>query len=140
VQAIKGIRDKVQITMKFAFYQDDNGNRSVRGELEYVSACCKASLKRLDVECIDLYYQHRLDPKVPIEITVRINLASTLKGHTLDKICKGGLEIIKLLCINYPCNLVVLKTVSSFLIGWGDEEASGRRKGQIPWTLRSICI
>ncbi|KAH9570458.1 hypothetical protein CY35_02G041600 [Sphagnum magellanicum] len=78
-KAIKGIRDKIQIATKFAFYQDENGNRSVRGEPEYVPACCKASLKRLDVECIDLYYQHRLDPKVPIEIT-------------------GALEIIKSLC------------------------------------------
>ncbi|KAH8939843.1 hypothetical protein BDL97_15G057700 [Sphagnum fallax] len=69
-KAIKGIRDKVQIATKFAFYQDENGNRSIRGEPEYVQACCEASLKRLDVECIDLYYQHRLDPKVPIEITV----------------------------------------------------------------------
>jgi hypothetical protein len=81
-----------------------------------------------------------LDPKVPIEIIVRINLVSTLKGHTLDKVCKGALEIIKSLCMNYPCNLVVFKTVSSFLTCWGDEEASGRRKGEIPWTLISICI
>ncbi|CAM6013543.1 unnamed protein product [Sphagnum balticum] len=63
-KAIKGIKDKVQIATKFAFYQDENGNRSICGEPEYVPACCKASLKRLDVECIDLYYQHRLDPKV----------------------------------------------------------------------------
>jgi hypothetical protein len=105
-----------------------------------VLACCKVSLKQLDVECIDLYYQHRLDPKVPIEIIVRINLASTLRGHTLNKICKDALEIIKSLCMNYPCNLVVLKTMSSFLTGWGDEEAGGKRKGEIPWTLRSICI
>ncbi len=94
----------------------------------------------MDVECIDLYYQHCLDPKVPIEITVRINLASTLRDHTLDKICKGALEIIKSLCMNYLRNLIILKTVSSFLTGWGDEEAGGRGKGEIPWTLRSICI
>jgi aryl-alcohol dehydrogenase-like predicted oxidoreductase len=81
-------RAKVQIATKFAFYQDENNNRSVLGEPEYVPACYKASLKWLDLECIDLYYQHCLDPKVPIEINVRINLASTLRGHTLDKICK----------------------------------------------------
>ncbi len=63
-------------------------------------ACCKANMKRLDVECIDLYYQHRLDPNVPIEIIVRIKLASTLRGHTLNKICKDALEIIKSLCMN----------------------------------------
>jgi hypothetical protein len=95
-----------------------------------VPACCKASLKQLDVECIDLYYQHCLDPKVPIEITVRINLASTLRGHTL----------IKSFSMNYLCNLVVIKIVSSFLTGWGDEEASGRGKGEIPWTFRGIYI
>ncbi len=56
-------------------------------------ACCEASLKRLDVECIDLYYQHHLDPKVPIEITVKINLASTLRGHTLDKFARVLLKL-----------------------------------------------
>lgn len=39
---------------------------------EYVRSCCEASLKRLDVDYIDLYYQHRVDPKVPIEITVSV--------------------------------------------------------------------
>ncbi len=70
-QAIKGIRDKVQIATKFALAIDKDGNRVVRGDPEYVRAACEASLKRLDVEQIDLYYQHRVDTKVPIEITVR---------------------------------------------------------------------
>ncbi len=70
-QAIKGIREKVQIATKFALGIDKDGNRVVRGDPEYVRAACEASLKRLDVEQIDLYYQHRVDTKVPIEITVR---------------------------------------------------------------------
>ncbi|CAK9197327.1 unnamed protein product [Sphagnum troendelagicum] len=69
-KAIKGIRDKVQIATKFALHIDKDGNRTVRGDPEYVRAACEASLKRLDVEQIDLYYQHRVDTKVPIEITV----------------------------------------------------------------------
>ncbi len=70
-QAIKGIRDKVQIATKFAVATDKDGKLVVRGDPEYVRAACEASLKRLDVEQIDLYYQHRVDTKVPIEITVR---------------------------------------------------------------------
>ena len=70
VQAIKGIREKVQLATKFANVFDEKGNMSVRGDPEYVRSACEASLKRLDVDCIDLYYQHRVDTKVPIEITV----------------------------------------------------------------------
>ncbi|KAG0607612.1 hypothetical protein M758_8G042700 [Ceratodon purpureus] len=69
-KAIKGIRDKVQLATKFANCIDEQGNFSVRGDPEYVRSACEASLKRLDVDCIDLYYQHRVDTKVPIEITV----------------------------------------------------------------------
>ena len=70
VQAIRGIREKVQLATKFANLFDEKGNMSVRGDPEYVRSACEASLKRLDVDCIDLYYQHRVDTKVPIEITV----------------------------------------------------------------------
>ena len=48
------------------------GNREIKGDPAYVRAACEASLKRLDVTCIDLYYQHRIDTRVPIEITVSI--------------------------------------------------------------------
>ena len=48
----------------------DGEKREVRGDPAYVRASCEASLKRLDVDCIDLYYQHRIDTRVPIEVTV----------------------------------------------------------------------
>lgn len=68
-KAIKGIREKVQLCTKFAIGLD--GARAIiRGDPEYVRAACEGSLKRLDVDSIDLYYQHRVDPQVPIEITV----------------------------------------------------------------------
>lgn len=47
------------------------GQIKVRGDPEHVRSACEASLKRLDVDYIDLYYQHRVDPTVPIEVTVR---------------------------------------------------------------------
>ncbi|KAG0620995.1 hypothetical protein M758_4G260500 [Ceratodon purpureus] len=69
-KAIKGIRDKVQLATKCGFDIGADGMLSVRGDPAHVRACCEASLKRLGVECIDLYYQHRVDPKVPIEETM----------------------------------------------------------------------
>ncbi|KAG6541591.1 hypothetical protein Mapa_016984 [Marchantia paleacea] len=68
-KALKGIRDKVQLCTKFAISWGEKG-MEVRGDPEYVRASCEGSLKRLDVEYIDLYYQHRVDNKVPIEITM----------------------------------------------------------------------
>ncbi|KAK9078973.1 hypothetical protein SSX86_000642 [Deinandra increscens subsp. villosa] len=64
-----GIREKVQIATKFGIQQMD-GKSGVRGDPAYVRSACEASLKRLDVDCIDLYYAHRIDTRVPIEITM----------------------------------------------------------------------
>jgi aryl-alcohol dehydrogenase-like predicted oxidoreductase len=71
-KAIRGIRDKVFLATKFAIVRDKaNPNvRGVSGKPEYVRAACDASLKRLGVDTIDLYYQHRVDPNTPIEETV----------------------------------------------------------------------
>ncbi|KAH8947507.1 hypothetical protein BDL97_11G045300 [Sphagnum fallax] len=68
-KAIKGIREKVQLATKFGIVTVQEGVQ-IRGDPEWVRTACEASLKRLDVEYIDLYYQHRVDTKVPIEITV----------------------------------------------------------------------
>ena len=68
-KAIKGMRDKVQLATKFGIKYAD-GKRDIRGDPAYVRAACEASLKRLDVDCIDLYYQHRIDTRVPIEVTI----------------------------------------------------------------------
>nr|ABK24562.1 unknown [Picea sitchensis] len=68
-KAIKGIRDKVQIATKFGC-RFVEGKPQLRGDPAYVRAACEESLKRLDVDCIDLYYQHRVDTKVPIEVTI----------------------------------------------------------------------
>ena len=73
LQAIKGIRDKVQLATKFGGLIVDGG-WACRGDPEYVRAALEASLKRLDVECIDLYYQHRIDKTIPIEVTVCMHI------------------------------------------------------------------
>jgi aryl-alcohol dehydrogenase-like predicted oxidoreductase len=70
--AIRGHRDLVFLATKFAIVRDRSNPhvRGVTGKPEYVRAACEASLKRLGVETIDLYYQHRVDPDTPIEETV----------------------------------------------------------------------
>lgn len=68
--AIKGRRDKVVLVTKFGQIKTDSGGNGVNGRPEYVREACEASLKRLGVETIDLYYQHRVDPDVPVEETV----------------------------------------------------------------------
>ena len=70
-KALKGRRESVILATKFGIVREAGSNsRGVNGSPEYVRSCCEASLQRLGVECIDLYYQHRVDPKVPIEETV----------------------------------------------------------------------
>jgi aryl-alcohol dehydrogenase-like predicted oxidoreductase len=69
--AIAGRRDEVVLATKFGNVRNEKGDfLGVRGDPEYVRECCDASLRRLGVEVIDLYYQHRVDKKVPIEETV----------------------------------------------------------------------
>src|SRR5262245_21245128 len=69
-RAIKGRRDRVVLVTTFGQFQREGQGNGVDGRPEYVAKACEDSLKRLDVEVIDLYYQHRVDPNVPIEETV----------------------------------------------------------------------
>ena len=70
-RAIAGRRDKVVLATKFGNVRGPKGEfLGVRGDAQYVRQCCELSLFRLRVDVIDLYYQHRVDPKVPIEDTV----------------------------------------------------------------------
>nr|WP_245537047.1 MULTISPECIES: aldo/keto reductase [Thermomonospora] len=69
-KAIKGRREEVLLATKFGIERLPDGTRvGVNGRPEYVRKCCDASLQRLGVDHIDLYYQHRVDPSVPIEET-----------------------------------------------------------------------
>src|ERR1700729_2748142 len=71
-RAIKGKRDQVVLATKFGIVRDPKnpGLRGVNGKSDYVKKSCEGSLRRLGVEYIDLYYQHRVDPNTPIEETI----------------------------------------------------------------------
>jgi len=69
-RALRGRRDKAIVATKFGQTKDAAGKQGVDGRPEYVVQACEASLKRLGIETIDLYYQHRVDPNTPIEDTV----------------------------------------------------------------------
>jgi aryl-alcohol dehydrogenase-like predicted oxidoreductase len=70
-RAIAGRRDEVQLATKFGNVRGENGERlGIRGDADYVRQACEASLERLGVEHIDLYYQHRVDKSTEIEETV----------------------------------------------------------------------
>jgi aryl-alcohol dehydrogenase-like predicted oxidoreductase len=101
-RAIRGHRDGVVLATKFGIMRDpaDPARRGVNGSPEYVREACEGSLKRLGVDYIDLYYQHRVDPNTPIEDTVgamsdlvregkvrHIGL-SEANGDTLRRACK----------------------------------------------------
>jgi len=71
-KAIRGRREQVVLATKFGIVRDpaNPGSRAISGTPDYVRKACEASLRRLGVETIDLYYQHRVDPATPIEETV----------------------------------------------------------------------
>jgi aryl-alcohol dehydrogenase-like predicted oxidoreductase len=69
-RALKGRRKGVIVATKFGQTKSADGKQGVDGRPEYVMQACEASLKRLGIDVIDLYYQHRVDPNVPIEETV----------------------------------------------------------------------
>jgi len=69
-RALRGHRHRVVLATKFGQVRAESGPNLVNGRPEYVAQACDASLKRLGVDLIDLYYQHRVDPTVPIEDTV----------------------------------------------------------------------
>ncbi|HWP05724.1 MAG TPA: aldo/keto reductase [Polyangiaceae bacterium] len=70
-KALKGRRDTITLATKFGVARGEDGSwQGLKGGAAYVKAACDASLKRLGTDHIDLYYQHRVDPKTPIEETV----------------------------------------------------------------------
>ena len=81
-RTIKGKRDKIVLATKFGILRDPANPmvRGVSGKPDYVRRACEASLRRLSVDTIDLYYQHRVDPATPIEETVGAMAALVKEG------------------------------------------------------------
>jgi len=71
-RALRGHRGEIVLATKFGFVRDSepSGLRLINGKPDYVRQACEASLRRLEVDVIDIYYQHRVDPQTPIEETV----------------------------------------------------------------------
>ncbi|MGA7988586.1 MAG: aldo/keto reductase [Candidatus Dormiibacterota bacterium] len=69
-RALIGRRDQFVVATKFGLVRQADGSQTISGTPEYVHRACEASLRRLDIDTIDLYYQHRVDRTVPIEETV----------------------------------------------------------------------
>jgi aryl-alcohol dehydrogenase-like predicted oxidoreductase len=82
-QALRGHRDRAFLATKFGFVSEDAGAEVIDGRPDYVQRACDASLKRLGVDRIDLYYLHRADPRVPIEDTVGAMADLVTQGKVL---------------------------------------------------------
>ncbi|XP_075656909.1 IN2-2 protein-like isoform X3 [Castanea sativa] len=108
-KALKGgVREKVELATKFGVSFAD-GKSEVRGDPVYVRAACEASLKRLSIDCIDLYYQHRVDTRVPIEVTGEnspLSLFSKVHGEVhgdpayVRTACEASLKRLNIDCID----------------------------------------
>jgi aryl-alcohol dehydrogenase-like predicted oxidoreductase len=86
-RAIAGRRDQYVVATKFGFERHADGSQTINGRPEYVRSACDASLRRLGIDVIDLYYQHRVDKDVPIEETV---------GAMADLVAQGKVRCIGL--------------------------------------------
>ncbi|PZR69433.1 MAG: aldo/keto reductase [Stutzerimonas stutzeri] len=108
-RALKGHRNQALIATKFGNIDLPDGRKGTNGRPEYVFECCEASLKRLGVEVIDLYYLHRVDPGVPIEETIgaMAQLVSQGKVRFLG-ICEAGARTLKRAHREHP--ITVLQT------------------------------
>jgi aryl-alcohol dehydrogenase-like predicted oxidoreductase len=104
-RAIRGRRSEVVLATKFGIVRDpaEPTKRGVSGRPEYVRSSCEASLKRLGVETIDLYYQHRVDPSTPIEDTVgaMADLVRAGKVRHLG-LSEAGPETLRRACAVHP--------------------------------------
>ena len=104
-RAIKGRRQVVVLATKFGIVRDPTNAmvRSISGKPEYVRQACEGSLKRLGVDVIDLYYQHRVDPSTPIEETVGA-MAGLVKAGKVRYLglSEAGVETLRRACRVHP--------------------------------------
>ena len=121
-KVIRGRRHEVVVATKFGIVRDMNGNYlGVNGRPEYVQQACDASLRRLGVEQIDLYYQHRVDPDTPIEETVG-GLAELVKAGKVRYLglSEAGPATIRRASATHP--IAALQTEYSLLSREAEEE------------------
>lgn len=108
-RALKGHRDQAQIITKFGNIDLPDGKKATNGRPEYVHECCDASLKRLGVDVIDLYFMHRVDPNTPIEETIGAMARLIEQGKVrYIGICEAGPATLRRAHRTHP--LVALQT------------------------------
>lgn len=108
-RALKGLRNRVLVTSKFGNIDLPDGRKGTNGRPEYVHASCDASLKRLGVDVIDLYYLHRVDPAVAIEETVGAMAQLITRGKVrFIGICEASANTLRRACREHP--LAALQT------------------------------
>ncbi|MFL6584554.1 MAG: aldo/keto reductase [Chthoniobacterales bacterium] len=108
-RALRSHREQVTIATKFGIVRDpDNPQfRGVSGQPDYVRRACEGSLKRLGIECIDLYYQHRVDPKTPVEETVEAMSSLVRDGKVRYLgLSEAGAETIRRAHLVHPITAV----------------------------------
>jgi aryl-alcohol dehydrogenase-like predicted oxidoreductase len=108
-RAVKGFRDKVLLSSKFGNIDLPDGKKGANGKPDYLRKCCEDSLQRMGVDVIDVYYQHRVDPEVPIEETVGAmgRLVEEGKVRHLG-LCEAGPDTIRRAHRTHP--IAVLQT------------------------------
>jgi aryl-alcohol dehydrogenase-like predicted oxidoreductase len=118
-KAIKPFRDQITLSTKFGILRDPSNpsQRGVNGKPEYVKSACEASLKRLNVEVIDLYYLHRKDPDTPIEETVEA-MGSLVKEGKVKAI---GLSEVNALTLRRAHAVFPLTAIQSEYSLWSRE-------------------
>ncbi len=103
-RALKGRRDQAVIATKFSIVRGEDGSwKGLRGDAAYVKQACEASLRRLGVDTIDLYYQHRVDPNTPIEETVGAMAELVAEGKVRYLgLSEAGADTIRRACAVHP--------------------------------------
>jgi len=131
-RALRGRRDGVVLATKFGNVRAPDGTfLGIDGRPEYVRACCEASLRRLGTDRIDLYYQHRVDPKVPIEETVGAMAELVRAGKVLHLgLSEAAAETVRRAHAVHP--IAALQTEYSL---W----SRGPEEGTLP-TLRELGV
>ncbi|HEY4371904.1 MAG TPA: aldo/keto reductase [Burkholderiales bacterium] len=121
-KALKGRRDGVILASKFGQTKGEGGKNGVNGKPEYVAEACEASLKRMGVDVIDLYYVHRIDPGVPIEDTVGAMAKLVQQGKVKHLgLCEAKPETVRRAHKTHP--LAALQTEYSLLYRQEAEES-----------------
>ena len=108
-RALKGERSQALITSKFGNIDLPDGRKATNGKPSYVFECCDASLKRLGVDVIDVYYLHRVDPEVPVEETIGAMAQLVGQGKVrFIGVCEAGANTLRRAHREHP--ITVLQT------------------------------